>query len=108
MPLTALALNATLKPSASADKSSTESLLGLIIEELDSLGVKTETIRLADHDIKPGVTSDEGQGDAWPAIREKNTRCRYVVFRDAHMAWSAFQRLQKGVGAHGCISGRNR
>lgn len=71
MPLTALVLNATLKPSASADKSSTESVLGLIIEELDSLGIKTETIRLADHDIKPGVTSDEGEGDAWPAIREK-------------------------------------
>jgi len=26
---------------------------------------------LADHDIKPGVTSDEGEGDAWPKIREK-------------------------------------
>ena len=29
------------------------------------------TIRLADHDIKPGVTSDEGEGDAWPALREQ-------------------------------------
>jgi multimeric flavodoxin WrbA len=30
-----------------------------------------DTIRLADYDIKPGVTSDEGEGDAWPEIRER-------------------------------------
>jgi multimeric flavodoxin WrbA len=30
-----------------------------------------ETIRIAAHDVKPGVSSDEGDGDAWPAIREK-------------------------------------
>ena len=30
-----------------------------------------ETIRIADHDIKPGVTSDEGDGDAWPDIRRR-------------------------------------
>ncbi|NTZ63242.1 flavodoxin family protein [Agrobacterium tumefaciens] len=28
-------------------------------------------MRLADHNIKPGVTSDEGEGDGWPAIRAK-------------------------------------
>lgn len=30
-----------------------------------------ETIRIAAHNVKPGVTSDEGEGDDWPAIREK-------------------------------------
>ncbi|MDG3579292.1 NAD(P)H-dependent oxidoreductase [Rhizobium sp. YJ-22] len=71
MPLSALAFNATLKPSGSSEKSSTDRLLALIVEALAEQDVETETIRLADHDIKPGVTSDEGKGDAWPAIREK-------------------------------------
>jgi len=31
----------------------------------------TETVRVASLDIKPGVTSDEGDGDAWPALRQK-------------------------------------
>ncbi|MGV2169002.1 flavodoxin family protein [Agrobacterium sp. 16-172Ci] len=71
MSLKVLALNATLKSSTSAEPSSTEKLLTLIFRELGNHDVQTETIRLADHDIKPGVMSDEGEGDAWPAIREK-------------------------------------
>ncbi|AUC13150.1 NADPH-dependent oxidoreductase [Rhizobium sp. Y9] len=71
MSLTVLALNATLKPSATSEPSSTEKLLDLILREFASQDIKAETIRLADHDIKPGVSSDEGEGDAWPAIREK-------------------------------------
>ncbi|NTE35475.1 flavodoxin family protein [Agrobacterium tumefaciens] len=71
MSLKVLALNATLKSSTSAEPSSTEKLLTLILRELGNHDVQTETIRLADHDIKPGVTSDEGERDAWPAIREK-------------------------------------
>ena len=71
MTATALALNGTLKSSNSSEKSSTGKLLQLIAEEFKKHGVETETIRLADYDIKPGVTSDEGGGDAWPQIREK-------------------------------------
>ncbi|KQS93952.1 flavodoxin [Rhizobium sp. Leaf391] len=71
MTLKALAFNSTLKSSASSDQSSTGKLLELIAEEFMQYGVETETLRLADHDIKPGVTSDEGDGDAWPKIREK-------------------------------------
>src|ERR1700754_2253950 len=69
MPLTALALNGTLK-SSGGDPSSTDRMLGLIADGLKKQGVATRTIRLADHDIKPGVTSDEGKGDAWPDIRK--------------------------------------
>ncbi len=71
MPLKALALNSTLKSSASSEASSTGKLLQLIATEFKKQGVETEIIRLADHDIKPGVTSDEGEGDAWPDIRKK-------------------------------------
>lgn len=71
MALRALALNATLKSSAATGHSSTERLLELILQELGGNDVQVETIRLADHDVKAGVTSNEGEGDAWPAAREK-------------------------------------
>ncbi|EUB97843.1 NADPH-dependent FMN reductase [Rhizobium sp. CF080] len=69
MALTAIALNATLK-SSGGEPSSTDRMLDLIAAALQKEGVETETIRLADHNVKPGVTSDEGAGDAWPAIRK--------------------------------------
>jgi multimeric flavodoxin WrbA len=71
MSLKALAINGTLKSSGSSEASSTGKMLVLIADEFKKHGVETETIRLADHNIKPGVTSDEGEGDAWPDIRKK-------------------------------------
>lgn len=71
MPLKALALNGTLKPSSTKDKSSTDKMLQLIADEFSAHDVQTDILRLADYDIKPGVTSDEGDGDAWPEIRGK-------------------------------------
>jgi multimeric flavodoxin WrbA len=71
MSLKALALNGTLKSSESSEASSTGKLLELIAEEFKQHGVETTTIRLANHNIKPGVTSDEGEGDAWPDIRRQ-------------------------------------
>lgn len=71
MPIKALAFNSTLKSSSASEASSTGRLLDLISEEFQKHGVETEIIRLADYDIKPGVKSDEGEGDAWPAIRGK-------------------------------------
>jgi multimeric flavodoxin WrbA len=65
--LTALALNCTLKPE---NESSTDKMIALIAGELARHDVGlAETIRVAAHDVKPGVTSDEGAGDAWPGIR---------------------------------------
>lgn len=71
MALKVLALNGTLKTSSSSEKSSTAKLLELIVDEFKKFDATTETVWLADHNIKPGVTSDEGDGDAWPAIRSK-------------------------------------
>ena len=69
MPLKALALNCTLKSSPQA--SSTDKLLDEVLEVLAEQGVEGQQIRLADLDIKPGVSSDEGAGDQWPPIRQK-------------------------------------
>ena len=71
MPLKALALNATLKSSDAKEPSSTDRMIGLIDKALWAYDVKTEVLRLADFNVKPGVTSDEGEGDDWPDIRAK-------------------------------------
>jgi multimeric flavodoxin WrbA len=70
VPLTAVALNCTLKASDTA--SSTDKLLREVMDALTSEGVASDgVIRLADEDVRPGVTSDEGPGDTWPAIRTR-------------------------------------
>lgn len=69
MALRALAINCTLKTSPTP--SSCGLLLSQTTHELEKLGVTCEQIRAVDFNIKPGVTSDEGAGDEWPAIRKK-------------------------------------
>jgi multimeric flavodoxin WrbA len=68
MALTAFALNCSLKSSRSGDVSSTDVLLEQILRELREYKVPGEIVRAVDHDIKPGVEYDEGEGDAWPAL----------------------------------------
>jgi multimeric flavodoxin WrbA len=71
MALKAIGLNCSLKPSAS-EPSSTDKTIGLIATELAKNGVEcTGTIRIADHNVKPGVNSDEGEGDDWPELRRR-------------------------------------
>lgn len=67
--LKALALNCTLKTSSA--ESSTELLLSQILEELERHGVEASMLRVADLNIKPGVTSDEGPDDDWPSVRSR-------------------------------------
>jgi multimeric flavodoxin WrbA len=69
MPLRALALNCTLK--ASPAPSSTDRMIRVLADALAEHDVVTETMRVVDHDVRPGVESDEGLGDGWPAIRER-------------------------------------
>lgn len=66
---TALALNCTLKPGGNA--SSTELLLGQVLEALAEHGVTGSMLRVVDHDVHPDVETDMGEGDAWPGIREQ-------------------------------------
>ncbi len=74
MPLTAIALNCTLKSDAS-ETSSTDTMIAVLAKAFGEHDVTlTETVRVAALDIKPGVTSDEGEGDEWPALRAKILR----------------------------------
>jgi multimeric flavodoxin WrbA len=64
----ATVINCTLKPSP--EESNTDVVAALVIDALRAHDVEVETIRAVDRDIKPGVESDMGDGDGWPAIRE--------------------------------------
>ena len=69
MTVTALALVCTLKPSP--DPSSTELLASQVLESLAKHGVTGTSVRVVDHDVRPGVEADMGDGDAWPGIRQQ-------------------------------------
>ncbi len=67
--LTALALNCTLKPSP--ESSSSELMATQFLDALADHEVTGALVRVVDHDVKPGVESDMGDGDAWPEIRDQ-------------------------------------
>jgi len=62
----ALVLNCSLK--ASPSTSNTDLLADVVVDALQSQKVDVDRVRLADLSIKPGVSSDEGDGDDWPGI----------------------------------------
>ena len=66
--LTCLVLTCTLKPSP-ADSSS-ELLGSQVLDAFEELGVKGSMERVVDHDVRFGVTTDEGDGDEWPTLRD--------------------------------------
>ena len=68
-PLRALALVCSLK--ASPAPSSSDLIARQVLDELAGHGVTGDVVRVVDHDVKPGVEVDMGEGDAWPAIREQ-------------------------------------
>ena len=73
----ALFLNCTLK--RSPDASNTEALVDKVAGFMTELGVTTEKIRVVDHDVRFGVSNDEGDGDEWPAILERVKSCDILV-----------------------------
>ncbi len=67
--LKALVLSCTLKPSP---QQSSSILLGQqVLDALVSFGAEGELVRVVDHDVRYGVTTDEGDGDEWPPLRQK-------------------------------------
>ena len=65
----ALALVCSLKPSPAP--SSSQLMAQQLLDELATHSVTGELVRVVDHDVRPGVEADMGDGDAWPQIRAK-------------------------------------
>ena len=77
MATNALFLNCTLKKSPRV--SNTRALIDRAVIIFKELGVESEVIRVVDHNIAFGVSSDEGNGDEWPFILEKIKACEILI-----------------------------
>ncbi len=69
MALKALFLNCTLKKSP--DTSNTEALIEKVEALMQAKQIETEIVRVIDHKVSFGISSDEGDGDEWPLILAK-------------------------------------
>ena len=69
----ALALVCTLNrsPEPSSSEKLARQVLDALEDHIDPSQLDHEVVRVVDHDVRFGVSTDEGDGDAWPAIREK-------------------------------------
>ena len=75
--LTCLVLNCTLKPSPA--ESSSQLLGSQVLEAFRDLGVRCSIERVVDHDVRFGVSTDEGNGDGWPELRQKMLDAEILV-----------------------------
>lgn len=67
--LNAVALVCTLN--SSPEPSSSELMARQILDSLAEHDVSGSVVRVVDHDVRPGVKTDMGDGDEWPSIRRK-------------------------------------
>lgn len=65
----ALVLNCTLKPAPA--ESSTDLIGTQVLDELRKQGAEGEVVRVVDQSVRFGVSTDEGDGDGWPVVRQK-------------------------------------
>ncbi|WP_313404622.1 NAD(P)H-dependent oxidoreductase [Aeromicrobium sp.] len=77
IPLTAVALSCTLKPSPAP--SSSDLMAQQFLDALASHDVTSSLVRVVDHDVRPGVEADMGGGDEWPSIRRQVTEADILV-----------------------------
>lgn len=73
----AVVLGCSLK---SGSETSSSELLGTqVLGELQRHGVEGEVVRVVDHNVKFGVSTDEGDGDGWPALRRRILESEILV-----------------------------
>jgi multimeric flavodoxin WrbA len=78
--LSAIEINCTLKKSG-GESSSTDAMLDVLGKHFKDAGVTiAERLRIADYNVLPGVTSDEGEGDDWPQLRAKILSHDILIF----------------------------
>jgi multimeric flavodoxin WrbA len=75
--LTALVLVCTLKRSPAP--SSSDKIGRDVLDALGQQGVNGEVVRVVDHDVRFGVTTDEGDGDGWPGLRRRLLAAQLLV-----------------------------
>jgi len=95
--LKAIFLLATLKHRRSGQEfSHTEVLSEILIECLREYGVRSEIVRLVDHEIPAGRKSNMGKGDEWPGILKKILASDIIVFATP-IWWGNYSSLTQRV-----------
>jgi multimeric flavodoxin WrbA len=80
MTVSAIEINCSLKRTT-GEPSSTDAMLDVIGKHFRDAGVEIgERLRIADFNVLPGVTSDEGEGDDWPELRKRILAHDILVF----------------------------
>jgi multimeric flavodoxin WrbA len=80
MKLSAQPINCTLKANAD-ETSSTDAMIAVLAKAFAVHDIDVaDTIRIAAHNVAPGVTSNEGDGDEWPAIRSRILDADILIF----------------------------
>jgi multimeric flavodoxin WrbA len=81
--ISVLVLSCSLKPTPAPSSSVLlgTQVLDALRESGESQGVEVtgEVVRVVDHDVRFGVTTDEGGGDGWPPLRDKMLRADILV-----------------------------
>lgn len=72
-----LILNCTLKKTPAV--SNTEALAKRAQKLYEAAGAQVELLRVVDHKVAFGVSSDEGDGDEWPPILNKIKACDILI-----------------------------
>jgi hypothetical protein len=76
----AIEINRSLQNSGD-EASSTDVMLDVLDKHFKVAGVEiSERLRIADFNVLPGVTSDEGEGDDWPELRKRIHSRDILVF----------------------------
>ena len=108
--LTALALVCSLKPSPA--ESSSQLLADQVLAQLATFGISGSSARLADFDIRFGVEADMGDGDEWPAVRERILAADILVVSTptwmGHMASIAQLALERLDAELAIMAAKNR
>jgi multimeric flavodoxin WrbA len=59
--------------------SNTETLCEFLSDRMEDSGIRSEIIKLVDHEILPGTYSDMGEGDGWPNILRRVLDSQIVI-----------------------------
>jgi multimeric flavodoxin WrbA len=106
--LKVLAFNCSLKSAGGGEKSSIDVLLKQLLKELERAGAEREIIRAVDHNIKPGVTSDEGEDDAWPNLRKRVIAADILIMATPIWLGQPSSVAKRVSRTNGRVSRRNR
>ncbi|WP_216908624.1 flavodoxin family protein [Nocardia noduli] len=98
--LSAVASVCTLRRSPS--ESSSDLIARQVLKNLAAHDVAGEVVRVLDYDVHPGVSTDEGDGDQWPILRQRILDAEIVLIATptwlGHMS-SVAQRLLERLDA---------